>query len=84
MSENFNRQFVMLDFKLRDDKEFLKFIASSEFATYLILRRYVWRGLEPHYMGLNNFYVKEKQLVCSLQRDKIAKFSQVILILPDL
>jgi hypothetical protein len=78
MNNNFNRQFVLLDFQLLDDKAFLKFVGSSEFATYLVLRRHVWRGMEPHYMGLHEIYLKERKLVCSLERDKLAEITGIV------
>jgi DNA-binding transcriptional ArsR family regulator len=77
MNSNFNRQFIMIDFRLLENKEFLKFLASSEFATYLILRKYIWRGLDPHYMGLNDLYVNEKLLVSSIERGKVAEITGV-------
>ena len=73
MNSNFNRQFILIDFKFLEDKEFLKFLGSSQFATYLVLRRHIWRSPSPHYMGLHEIYEKEKKLVCSLTRDKIAE-----------
>ena len=50
MNSSFNRQFILIDFRLLTNKKFLKFIGSSEFATYLVLRCNVWRSQEPHYM----------------------------------
>jgi hypothetical protein len=73
MNQNFNRQFILIDFRLLEDKRFLKFLGSSEFATYLVLRRNVWRSLTPHYMGLHELYGQERKLVCSLTREKIAE-----------
>jgi hypothetical protein len=73
MNQHFNRQFILIDFRLLEDKGFLKFLGSSEFATYLVLRRNVWRSLQPHYMGLHELYGRERKLVCSLTREKIAE-----------
>jgi len=73
MNSNFNRQFILIDFKLLENKAFLDFLGSSEFGTYLVLRRHVWRSTETHYMGLNDLYENDKLLVCSLERSKIAK-----------
>jgi hypothetical protein len=72
MNNNFNRQFILLDFRLLDDRDFLKFLSTNEFATYLVLRRNVWRSTAAHYMGLHSLYENERKLVCSLTRDKIA------------
>ena len=40
-SERFNRQFVLLDFKDLDNPDFLAFVRSPEFSTYLLMRRYI-------------------------------------------
>lgn len=73
MNSNFNRQFIMLDFRLLRNREFLKLLGSSEFATYLVLRGHVWRSCKPHYMGLEQLYAREKKLACSLTREKISE-----------
>jgi hypothetical protein len=74
MNINVNRQFVLLDFELIDDPRFLEFVSSSEFGTYLILRRFIWRGGEdkPHFLNLHNLYKNDKLLVCSISNEKIA------------
>ncbi len=77
MSAHFNRQFWMLDFRLLENPDFLQFIGSSEFATFLVLLRYVWRGETEHYMGLRALYREEKKLVCSLTRRKIAEYTGI-------
>lgn len=77
MNSNFNRQFIIIDFRLLENRKFLKFIGSSEFATYLVLRRNVWRGSDQHYMGLNELYTKDKLLSCSLERSKIAEVTHI-------
>ena len=77
MSPHFNRQFWMLDFRLLTNRDFLRFIRSSEFATFLVLLRHVWRGQAEHYMGLRKLYVEEKKLVCSLTRAKIAEYTNI-------
>lgn len=75
---NFNRQFIMLDFRLLEDRDFLEFLGSSEFATYLVLRRNVWRSSQPHFMGLHTTrYLKERQLACSLEREQIASVTGI-------
>jgi len=76
MSSSFNRQFMMLDFRLLMNREFLRFLGSSEFATYLVLRRYIWRGEDEHYMGLHELY-RQRKLASSLTREKIAEITGV-------
>jgi DNA-binding transcriptional ArsR family regulator len=77
MNSNFNRQFILIDFRLLENRGFLKFIGSSEFATYLVLRRNIWRGSSSHYMGLNDLYLRDKLLACSLDRAKIAEITHI-------
>jgi hypothetical protein len=74
MNINVNRQFILLDFELIDDPRFLEFVSAAEFGTYLILRRFIWRGGEnkPHFLNLHNLYENDKLLVCSISNDKIA------------
>jgi hypothetical protein len=70
-AENFNRQFILLDFTDLDNPDFLAFTRAPEFSTYLVMRRHIWRSAEPHYMGLHDYYAKG-YLACSLEREKIA------------
>jgi DNA-binding transcriptional ArsR family regulator len=79
MNSHFNRQFILLDFRLLEDRRFLQFLSSSEFATYLVLRRNVWRSQQPHYMGLDALYSQQHKLVCSLTREKISEVVGVAL-----
>jgi len=74
MNINVNRQFILLDFELIDDPRFLDFVSAAEFGTYLILRRFIWRGGEnkPHFLNLHHLYENDKLLVCSISNDKIA------------
>jgi hypothetical protein len=74
MNINVNRQFILLDFALIDDPKFLAFVSASEFGTYLILRRFIWRGGEnkPHFLNLHQLYEKDKLLVCSISNERIA------------
>jgi hypothetical protein len=72
MTENFNRQFILFDFKHLDDPAFLDFIGAAEFRTFLILLRYVWRG-EHHRLGLDELYKHEHKLVIAIGREFIAK-----------
>lgn len=73
MNINFNRQFLLTDFRLLDNREFIKFIKSREYATYVVLRRNVWRSSEPHYMRLHEMYLEKQLLVSSLERKHIAQ-----------
>ena len=77
MNSHFNRQFILIDFRLLEDRRFLKFLSSSEFATYLVLRRNVWRSRQPHFMGLDQLYAGQRKLACSLTREKIAEVTGV-------
>jgi DNA-binding transcriptional ArsR family regulator len=77
MNSNFNRQFILLDFRLLRNRGFLKLLGSSEFATYLVLRSHIWRSSQAHYMGLDQLYAREKKLACSLTREKIAEVTGV-------
>jgi hypothetical protein len=72
MTENFNRQFILFDFKQLDDPAFLDFIGAAEFRTLLILLRYVWRG-ENHRLGLDELYKKEHKLVVAVSREFMAQ-----------
>jgi DNA-binding transcriptional ArsR family regulator len=74
---NFNRQFILIDFRLLEAEGFLDFIGSSEFATYLVLRRNIWRSSERHYMGLHDVYLREQLLACSLERKKVSEVTGV-------
>jgi DNA-binding transcriptional ArsR family regulator len=77
MNSHFNRQFILIDFRLLEDRRFLKFLGTSEFATYLVLRRHVWRSRQPHSMGLDRLYARERKLACSLTREKISDVTGV-------
>lgn len=71
MEEKFNRQFILIEFDLLDDKRFLEFVTKAEFATYLILRRYIWRGRD-HRLGLHSVYHDEQKLASAISRTKVA------------
>jgi hypothetical protein len=71
-TERFNRQFIMLDFEDLDNSDFMEFVRSPEFSTYLIMRRYVWRSDKPHSLRLHEYYATGL-LACALSRDKIAE-----------
>jgi len=71
-TERFNRQFIMLDFEDLDDPEFMEFVRSSEFSTYLVMRRFIWRSDTPHRLGLHEYYA-QGSLACALSREKIAE-----------
>jgi len=70
-TERFNRQFILLDFEDLDNPEFMEFVRSPEFSTYLIMRRYIWRSEKPHSLGLHEYYA-HGLLACGLSREKIA------------
>jgi hypothetical protein len=72
MSENFNRQFILFDFKQLDDPAFLDFIGTAEFKTFLILLRYIWRG-GSHRLGLDELYHRQQRLVAAVGRDFVAQ-----------
>ncbi len=72
-TENFNRQFVLLDFRDMDNPEFLAFVRSPEFSTDLLMRRHIWRSLHPHHMGLHELYERDRLLTCSLDRERMAE-----------
>jgi len=71
-TERFNRQFVLLDFEDLDNPQFMEFVRSSEFSTYLIIRRHVWRSDKPHPLGLHDYYA-QGLLVSAITREKIAE-----------
>ena len=57
VNAHFNIQFVMMDFELLDNPEFMRFVGSTAFSVYLVLRRYVWRSEErEHSAGLHQLY----------------------------
>ena len=71
-TERFNRQFILVDFKDLDNPEFMEFVRSPEFSTYLLLRRYIWRSVErAHSLGLHQYY-SQGLLASALSREKIA------------
>ncbi len=78
-AENFNRQFILLDFADLDNPEFLSFTRSPEFSTYLVMRRHVWRSRDPHYMGLHALYA-DGYLACSLEREQIGDLLNLSLV----
>ena len=61
----------MLDFEDLDTPEFMEFVRSAEFSTYLVLRRYIWRSAIPHSLQLHEYYAKGL-LACALYREKLA------------
>lgn len=59
VNAHFNSQFVMIDFELLDNPEFMRFVGSTAFSVYLMLRRYVWRSEErEHSAGLHLLYAR--------------------------
>jgi hypothetical protein len=73
MNENFNRQFLQIDFASLEVPEFFHFLQKAEFGAYLILRRYVWRSTTSHPLGLHEFYWNKQLLVASVENDLIAR-----------
>lgn len=69
---HYNAQFIQFDFRLLDNPEFLQFVTRTEFATYLILRRYIWRG-GRHRLGLHDLYANEHKLASSIGTKRIAE-----------
>lgn len=70
--ERFNSQFIMLDFEDLDNPEFMAFVRSSEFSTYLVMRRYIWRSDKPHRLGLQEYYA-QGLLASAISREKISE-----------
>ena len=63
----------MLDFGDLDNPDFMEFVRSPEFSTYLIMRRYTWRSKEiEHSLGLHEYYANGL-LACALSREKMAE-----------
>lgn len=71
-SDRFNRQFILIDFRDLDNPEYLAFVRSPEFSTYLLMRRYIWRSRQPHPMGLEALYA-QGLLACSIDRERMAE-----------
>jgi hypothetical protein len=71
-TQRFNRQFILLDFDDLDNPEYMEFVRSPEFSTYLIMRRYVWRSDRPHSKNLHEYYAKGL-LACAVNREKLAE-----------
>ena len=71
-TERFNRQFVLIDFEDLDNADYLAFMRSPEFSTYMVMRRYIWRSEQEHAAGLHEYYARG-HLVCSLYREALAK-----------
>src|SRR5687768_7367345 len=72
VDSNYNSQFLQIDFKLLDNPRFLAFVNRAEFATYLILRRFVWRGGE-HRLGLHELYTNQRKLASAIGTPRIAE-----------
>ena len=70
MNTNFNKQFILTDFRLVDNVNFMRLVG-PRYAIYLVLRRHIWRSEKPHSMRLQEYY-RNKKLVCSLNQDEIA------------
>jgi hypothetical protein len=73
---NLNRQFILLDFTDLDSPGFGEFMRSGEFATYLYMRRHIWRSSEHHSRKLERWYA-DGYLACGLSRQRLAQCSGV-------
>ena len=73
MNANFNSQFIMIDFKLLQNQEYLHFLGPKQ-GIYLLLRRYVYRSTNPHPHNLHKYFQQGK-LVSSLTQEKIAELT---------
>ena len=71
-TDRFNRQFILIDFRDLENPDYLGFVRSPEFSTYLLMRRHIWRSRQPHYMALEALY-EQGYLACSLDRERIAE-----------
>lgn len=71
-TDRFNRQFILIDFQDLENPDYLSFVRSPEFSTYLLMRRHIWRSRQSHYMGLESFYA-QGLLTCSLDRERMAE-----------
>ena len=71
-ADRFNRQFILIDFQDLENPEYLSFVRSPEFSTYLLMRRHIWRSRQPHFMGLEELY-DQGYLACSLDRERIGE-----------
>lgn len=73
VSARFNSQWVMIDFELLDNPEFMRFVGTTAFGVYLILRRYVWRSQDrEHAAGLHLMFARGL-LACSVSVAIIAQ-----------
>jgi hypothetical protein len=73
VNAHFNSQFVMIDFELLDNQEFMRLVGSTAFSVYLILRRYVWRSEQrEHSAGLHILY-QQGLLTCSVSIAALAE-----------
>ena len=73
VNAHFNSQFVMVDFELLDSREFMRFVGSTAFSVYLLLRRHVWRSQErEHSAGLHELYA-HGLLTCSVSVATLAE-----------
>ena len=61
MNSTFNRQFMMFDFALLDDPNFLEFVKAPVYATYLLQRRHIWRGGQRRVGNLDLCHLYEEQ-----------------------
>ena len=73
VNAHFNSQFVMIDFELLDNQEFMRFVGTTAFSVYLVLRRHIWRSEErEHAAGLHELYA-QGLLTCSVSVATLAE-----------
>jgi hypothetical protein len=72
VDSHYNSQFIQIDFRLLENPDFIRFVHRAEFATYLILRRYIWRGGE-HRLGLHKLYHQDRKLASSISGKRMAE-----------
>jgi len=59
LSAKFDSQYIMLPFDMLDNPQFMRFVGSTAFGVYLILRRYIWRSEKrEHRAGLHDLYAR--------------------------
>ncbi len=66
-----SRQFVALPFAVLDGPGYLGFVRSPEYSTYLLMRQFIWRSLNPHPAGLHTHYA-EGRLTATLDHTTAA------------
>ena len=70
----YNAQFITIDFRMLDNREFGEFMKTTAFAVYLQLRRYIWRSRSRRnpIAKVNELYA-EGYLVATVERAYLAQ-----------